>query len=444
MGRRRRGAKKLPQGSFEAEIESLSHDGRGVAHIDGKTLFIHGALPAEKVKFLYTRTQQRYDEGVVDEIILPSPKRVEPGCEYFSVCGGCSLQHLGSGHQLSYKQLALLDAFQHIAGIKAQEVMPPLASEPWGYRRKARLGVKYVAKKGKVLIGFRERGSSFVTDMQRCPVLHPAIGEKLGALAEVIDTLSVRDKIPQIEVAMGDEKMILIFRLLSPLSENDAEILGGYCRQQQWNCYIQEGGPQTVKPLDGDAVTLSYQLPQQQLQFDFLPTDFTQVNTAINHLMINQAMDWLNPQPDEKLLDLFCGLGNFTLPLAQLCSNVTGVEGDAALVERARQNAAKNGIDNVNFHVANLYEELTGYSWMKQHYDAVLLDPPRSGAQEMIPMLSKLGAKRILYVSCYPGTLARDAGLLVKEQGYRLVRTGVMDMFPHTAHVESMALFERK
>lgn len=444
MGRRRRGGKKIPQGSFETEIESLSHDGRGVAHVDGKTIFVHGALPGEKITFHYIRSQRRYDEGVVDEVLLPSPQRVEPGCENFSICGGCSLQHLGPEHQIAYKQQALLDAFRHIAGIEADEVMPPLVSEPWGYRRKARLGVKYVAKKGKVLIGFRERGSSFVTDMQRCPVLHPAIGEKLGALAEVLHSLSVRDKIPQIEVAMGDHSIVLIFRLLSPLSDDDEKILGGFCHQQNWCCYIQEGGPQTVTPLDGDAVTLSYQLPEQHLQFDFLPTDFTQVNTEINRRMISQAMQWLNPHSDENILDLFCGLGNFTLPLAQLCSSVTGVEGDASLIERARLNAVENGIDNVDFHIANLYEELAGRSWMKLQYDAALLDPPRSGAQEMVPMLSQLGAGRILYVSCYPGTLARDAELLVKEYGYRLVRAGVMDMFPHTAHVESMALFVHK
>lgn len=444
MGRRRRGGKKPPQGSFEAQIESLSHDGRGVTHVSGKTVFIHGALPGEKVTFNYSRVQRRYDEGVVDEILQASSQRVEPGCENFSVCGGCSLQHLGSGHQITYKQQTLLDAFEHIAGIEAPMVMPPLVSEPWGYRRKARLGVKYVAKKGKVLIGFRERGSSFITVMQRCPVLHPAIGEKLGALADVIQSLSVRDKLPQIEVAMGDEAIILIFRLLSPLSAEDAETLGSYCRGQNWHCYIQEGGPQTVTPLEGDAVTLSYQLPQQQLQFEFLPTDFTQVNTTINRQMINQAMQWLKPQSDEVILDLFCGLGNFTLPLAQLCSSVTGIEGDVALVERARKNARNNGISNVDFHVANLYEPGVDQSWMQQQYDAVLLDPPRSGAQEIIALLPRLGARRILYVSCYPGTLARDAGLLVKEHGYKLLQAGVMDMFPHTAHVESMALFERK
>ncbi len=444
MGRRRRGGKKPPQGSFEAQIESLSHDGRGVTHVSGKTVFIHGALPGEKVTFNYSRVQRRYDEGVVDEILQASSQRVEPGCENFSVCGGCSLQHLGSGHQITYKQQTLLDAFEHIAGIEAPMVMPPLVSEPWGYRRKARLGVKYVAKKGKVLIGFRERGSSFITVMQRCPVLHPAIGEKLGALADVIQSLSVRDELPQIEVAMGDEAIILIFRLLSPLSAEDAEILGSYCRGQNWHCYIQEGGPQTVTPLEEDAVTLSYQLPQQQLQFEFLPTDFTQVNTTINRQMINQAMQWLKPQSDENLLDLFCGLGNFTLPLAQLSSSVTGIEGDVALVERARKNARNNGISNVDFHVANLYEPGVDQSWMQQQYDAVLLDPPRSGAQEIIALLPRLGARRILYVSCYPGTLARDAGLLVKEHGYKLLQAGVMDMFPHTAHVESMALFERK
>jgi 23S rRNA (uracil1939-C5)-methyltransferase len=443
MGRRR-GSKQLPGGSFDAVIEALNHDGRGVAHVNGKTTFIHGALPGERVSFTYSRVQRRYDEGVAAAVLQPSPQRVEPHCEYFARCGGCSLQHLGGTYQIAHKQQALLDALQRIAAVEVGEVMPPLSADSWGYRRKARLGVKYVPKKGKVLIGFRERGSSFVTQMQRCPVLHPGVGEKLGELAEVIHSLSIRERVPQIEVAMGDDGAVMIFRLLSPCSDEDAGVLQSYCSRQQWRCYIQEGGPQTVRPLDGDARMLSYRLPEQQLSFDFLPTDFTQVNTAINRGMVTQAMQWLAPAAGERILDLFCGLGNFTLPLAQLCGEVTGVEGDAALVERARHNAAKNGLGNTRFHTADLYGELGAPAWLRQRYDAVLLDPPRSGALEMVSLLPGLGAKRILYVSCYPGTLARDAALLVNEHGYRLVQAGVMDMFPHTAHVESMALFVRR
>ena len=443
MGRRR-GSKKLPGGSFDAVIEALSHDGRGVANVNGKTTFIHGDLPGEKVSFHYSRVQRRYDEGAADAVLQPSPQRVEPHCEYFSRCGGCSLQHLGGAHQIVYKQQALLDAFRRIAAVEVGEVMPPLSADSWGYRRKARLGVKYVPGKGRVLIGFRERGSSFVTEMQRCPVLHPDVGEKLGELAEVVHALGIRDRIPQIEVAMGDDGVVMIFRLLSPCSDMDARVLQSFCSRQRWRCYIQEGGPQTVTPLSGEAQMLSYHLPEQRLSFDFLPTDFTQVNTAVNRGMVSQAMQWLAPEAGERVLDLFCGLGNFTLPLAQLCGEVTGVEGDAALVERARHNAAKNGLGNAQFHSADLYAELGAPGWLRQRYDAVLLDPPRSGALQLVSLLPGLGAKRILYVSCYPGTLARDAALLVNEHGYKLVRTGVMDMFPHTAHVESMALFVRR
>ena len=439
MARRRR--KKLPQGSFRADIESLSHDGRGVAHIDGKVTFIPGALPEEQVEFHYTYVSRKHDEGEVDAVLDVSPQRVEPRCEHFGICGGCSLQHLGSEHQIAYKQQALLDALQRLGGVSPEEIAEPLVSEPWGYRRKARLGVKYVQKKGRVLIGFRERGSSFITDVRRCPVLHPVIGEKIEALAGVIGKLSIKDKIPQIELAMGDEEVILIFRLLSPLTEPDTELLVDFCRRNGWAAYIQEGGPDTVRPLSDMGVTLHYALPEEDISFDFLANDFTQVNTEINRKMIGQAMEWLSPAADDNVLDLFCGLGNFTLPLAKRGAKVTGVEGDEGLVSRARANAETNGIENADFYTANLYADVEDFPWMKESYDAVLLDPPRSGAAEMVPLIVKLGAKRILYVSCYPGTLARDAGMLTQDHGYRLVKAGVMDMFPHTAHVESMALF---
>ena len=439
MARRRR--KKLPQGSFKAHIDSLSHDGRGVAHLDGKATFIAGTLPGEEVEFHYTYVSRKHDEGEVDALLETSPERVEPPCDHFGICGGCSLQHLGGEFQIAYKQQALMDALQRIGGVIPEIVAEPLTSSPWGYRRKARLGVKFVHKKGRVLIGFRERGSSFVTDVRRCPVLHPSIGEKIEPLADMIGTLSIKHKIPQIELAMGDEDIILIFRILAPLTDGDAAQLEEFCKENNWSAYIQEGGPDTVRPLAGMATKLHYALPDEGVTFEFLPNDFTQVNTEINRKMIAQALEWLTPSMHETILDLFCGLGNFTLPLARHAKKVTGVEGDKGLVARARGNAEANGIENVSFHTANLYADVEDYSWMKERYDLVLLDPPRSGAAEMVPLIAKLGARRILYVSCYPGTLARDAGLLVNEHGYRLVRAGVMDMFPHTAHVESMALF---
>lgn len=441
MGRRRR-KKRLPEGEFSAVIESLSHDGRGVSHIDGKTVFIHGALPGERVLFNYSYIGKTHDEGVVREILEPSEDRVLPICEKFGVCGGCSLQHMRSDRQIEFKQQSLIDALHRIGKTRPENIEPPITSHPSGYRKKARLGVKYVTARQKVLIGFRERGSSFITDVDQCPVLHPAVGENLRPLAELIGTFSIRDKIPQIEVAVGDEGIILIFRLLEPLLPEEADRLVALCERYHWTPYIQEGGPDSVRPL-ADQLQLFYELPDEKLRFDFLPTDFTQVNTGVNRQMIAQAMEWLRPSPDETILDLFCGLGNFTLPLARRARRVTGVEGEKSLVHRAMQNMEKNGIENVSYHVANLYESLEHARWARQQYDAVLLDPPRSGALEIMPLIEATGASRVLYVSCYPGTLARDAGELVNSHGFRMVKAGVMDMFPHTAHVESMALFEK-
>jgi 23S rRNA (uracil1939-C5)-methyltransferase len=441
MGRRR-GKKRLPEGEFSAVIESLSHDGRGVSRINGKTVFIHGALPGEPVLFNYCYIGKTHDEGIVREILEPSDDRVKPICDQFGVCGGCSLQHIRSDRQIRFKQQALIDALHRIGKVRPENVESPITSHPSGYRKKARLGVKYVAAKQKVLIGFRERGSSFITDIDRCPVLHPSVGENLRPLADLIGTFSIRDRIPQIELAVGDDGVIMIFRLLEALKPEETERLVALCERYHWTPYVQEAGPDSVRPL-ADELQLYYELPGEMLRFDFLPTDFTQVNTGVNRMMIAQAMEWLRPSPDETILDLFCGLGNFTLPLARRARQVTGVEGDVALVHRAKENMEKNGISNVSYHVANLYESLEHASWARQHYDAVLLDPPRSGALEIMPLIAATGASRVLYVSCYPGTLARDAGELVNRHGYRLVKAGVMDMFPHTAHVESMALFEK-
>ncbi len=442
MGRSRR--KKLPVEPVAATIESLSHDGRGVTHIDGKTVFIHGALPGEKVIFTYSAQRRRHDEGVVQQIIRASAERVEPRCPHFGVCGGCSLQHLESGAQIRAKQQVLLEAFQRIGGIEPEEILAPLVTPtPWGYRRKARLGVKYVPKKGKVLVGFRERGSSFVTDLSRCDVLHPKVGELITPLSELIGALSIRDRIPQIEVAMGDVACVLVFRILDELSEDDRGRLQDFGKTHGLSVYIQPGGPDTVKPLNGMVADLSYGLPEFHLEIRFLPTDFTQVNSELNRLMVRRAVEMLAPEEGDRVLDLFCGVGNFTLPLARRCGTVVGVEGDSDLVARARENARDNGIGNVRYFTANLYESLEKEPWLRESFDKALLDPPRSGAQEVLGHLPKLGIERMVYVSCYPGTLARDAGELVKQHGYRLLTAGVMDMFPHTAHVESIALFEK-
>ncbi|MES9993951.1 MAG: 23S rRNA (uracil(1939)-C(5))-methyltransferase RlmD [Candidatus Thiodiazotropha sp.] len=444
MGRRRR-RKPLPAEPVEAEIESLTQDGKGVTHIEGKATFVYGSLPGEQVRFLYTGRKRSYDEGRVVEVLTPSAQRVEPRCSQFGICGGCSLQHQKPEAQVASKQQALLDALKHIGKVVPGTILPPLVGESvWGYRRKARLGVRYVPKKGGTLVGFRERGSSFVADIDRCHILHPKVGDLLPALSALIDQLSIRDQIPQIEMAMGDDDCILIFRMLSPPSEEDLMKLAVFAPRHELAIYLQEGGPETIRPLDFAANPLSYSLPEFDLRFDFLPNDFTQVNSEINRKMVARAISLLELEADDRVLDLFCGLGNFTLPLARTAAHVTGVEGDSGLVARARENALRNAIDNVSFYTANLYETLENEPWLLQSFNKVLLDPPRSGAQEVLEHLPKLGVERIVYVSCYPGTLARDAGILVTEYGYRLLSTGVMDMFPHTAHVESIALFERR
>jgi len=428
----------------EACIESLTQDARGVTHIEGKATFVHGSLPGERVRFLYTSRRRKYDEGRVVEVIEASPERVEPRCAQFGICGGCSLQHQAPEAQIHTKQQALLEALRHIGRVEPQQLLEPLVGEaPWGYRRKARLGVRYVPKKGGTLVGFRERGSSLVADLEQCHILHPRVGRLLPALRGLIDGLSVHRALPQIEMAMGDTVCVLIFRLLEPLSGDDRARLEAFGEQHELAIYLQEGGLETITPLAGAPVELCYRLPEFDLTFHFLPNDFTQVNSEINRQMVRRAVELLAPGPGDRVLDLFCGIGNFTLPLARRAASVTGVEGDGGLVERARENARRNQIRNLRFYTANLYGPLENEPWLLEHFDKALLDPPRSGAQEILPHLPQLGVERIVYVSCYPGTLARDAGILVNELGYRLRAAGVMDMFPHTAHVESIALFEQ-
>ncbi len=439
--------KPLPP-PVEVEIEGLTHEGRGLAHFDGKALFVDQALPGERVRMRYTRVQRRFDEGVASEVLRASPDRVTPRCPHFGVCGGCSLQHQDPSAQIRMKQETLADVFTRIGRVTPETWLPPLVAGHWGYRRKARLGVRHVAKKGRTLVGFRERGTPYLADLGRCEVLHPSVGERLPLLSETVGRLSIRDQVPQIEMAVGESPCVLVFRVMAPPSAADLGVLAALGEEHGFHCYLQEGGVESIRPLPGQGVELHYDLPRWGLRLAFEPTDFTQVNLELNRRMIDQALALLDPQPDESVLDLFCGLGNFSLPLARQAAAVVGVEADAGLIARAAANAARNGIENVRFETGDLYGgptggDLTGQPWLRGSYHKALLDPPRSGALEVLDWLPRLGIEKICYVSCYPSTLARDADRLVNALGYRLVCAGVMDMFPHTAHVESMALFVR-
>ncbi|MCK5382889.1 MAG: 23S rRNA (uracil(1939)-C(5))-methyltransferase RlmD [Gammaproteobacteria bacterium] len=434
--------KRLPEPVSGVTIESLGHDGRGVTHLDGKAVFIDGALPGEVVSFEYLTSRKKFDEGRVTEVQQASPDRVEPKCPHFGLCGGCSLQHMEAGAQIRAKQQVLLDNLGHIGKVEPQAVLPPLTGQIWGYRTKARLGAKDVIKKGKVLVGFREKRSPYVADLTRCEVLHPSVGEKFPVLAGLIEQLDAKARIPQIEVAVAEGTTALVFRHLDPLSSGDVIKLEQFAADHQFQIYLQPGGADSVQPLLPGKNILSYKLPAQGIEIQFRPTDFTQINTGINEQMIARVLELLALDKSDRVLDLFCGLGNFTLPMARQAGLVVGVEGEAGLVNRARDNAVLNGIENATFHTANLVDDHVEAPWAGGDYSKVLLDPPRSGAAEVLDMLGNIRPGRIVYVSCHPGSLARDAGILVNEKGYRLLAAGVMDMFPHTAHVESIALFE--
>lgn len=440
-----RGRKKpLPADPVRVRIEALTHDGRGVASVEGKRVFLHGGLPGEDVSFTYTDIRRDYAEGAVCEVHESSAIRVSPRCSRFGVCGGCSFQHVADSAQIEEKQKLLADQFQRIGKLETFDLFEPLTGPSWGYRHKARLGVKYVAKKGRVLVGFRERSSPFITDLETCPVLHPRVGERLLDLSRLIESLSIKDRLPQIEVAVGDAAAALVFRVLDDPNAEDLQKLAAFARQFEFDIYLQRHGPDSVVPLEGLTGTpLSYALPAQDVTFRFKPTDFTQVNIEINRSMVSRVMMLLDLQPNETVLDLFCGIGNFTLPLATRAQWVVGVEGGSEAVVRGRENALANGLKNVEFHVADLTQTLEGKAWADRKYDKILLDPSRAGAEEVLAAIPRWGARRIVYVSCNPSTLARDAGILVNTYGYRLVRAGVMDMFPQTAHVESIALFEK-
>jgi len=441
MSRRR---KQLPDGLAGATIESLSHEGRGVAHINGKTVFIDGALPGEIVRFRYTGQHSRYDEGSAVEIDHLSGMRVTPVCSYFDVCGGCSLQHMHPQSQILHKQQVLFEQLKHIGGVEPAEQLPPLTGQVWGYRHKARLGVRNVLKKGKVLVGFREKNKPYIADIDRCEVLHPAIGTKLVELKALISSLDMKSDVPQIEVAVGDAGAMLVIRHLVDVSAADRDRLVRFQTDQGIDILLQGNHSVPIRPLlENGNETLSYTLDEYGITITFNPLDFTQINFPINREMIRRVINLMQPDPSERILDLFCGLGNFTLPLARHAGFVTGIEGATLLVEKARVNAANNAIENVEFHKADLYLPAIQGGFLRGQYDKILLDPPRSGAREVIEQMNFRQVQRLVYVSCNPATLARDAGLLVKQHGFRLISAGVMDMFPHTTHVESLAVFER-
>jgi 23S rRNA (uracil1939-C5)-methyltransferase len=447
--KRRRRKQRLPEQAVEAEITAMSSEGRGITHVEDRTVFIDQALQGERVLFKYTRMNNKIAEGRAVEILRPCEQRVVPKCSAFEMCGGCSLQHMSSATQIALKQSMLLDQLKH-NGVTPEQVLDPLLGPEYGYRHKARLGVRYVHKKEKVLVGFRERNSSFITETTRCEVLHPSVGEIIDELASCINQLQAKRNIPQIEVAVGENQTVLVFRHLEELSDDDRTILADFCTSRTLVCYLQAGKPDDLELLvPGQAETLFYRLPvdsesESSIKIEFQPSDFTQVNPDINKQMVLDAIDYLELKETDTVLDLFSGLGNFSLAMAKHCRQVTAVEGSLVMVNKARDNAELNDISNAEFVYADLYsDDALTENWTKQKYDKILLDPPRSGAAEVLPVLKKMQASKIVYVSCHPATLARDAAVLVNELGYKLKSAGIMNMFPHTGHVESIAVFEK-
>lgn len=442
-------ASQAPQPTHIATIASLDHEGRGVTHIEGKVFFVEGALPFERVEIVSNHVKATYELATVQTMLRPSSQRVTPQCAYFGVCGGCAMQHLEFSAQVAVKQRQLEDTLWHIGRVKADKILPPIQGQPWRYRHKARLRVRYVEKKGGVLVGFNEKASSFVTDMDHCEVLPQHVSDLIVPLKQLIVQLSVKQSIPQIELAVGEAVTVLVFRILEPLAPEDLPILQAFEQQYQVQVWTQSKGPDTVKPLFEQTQQLAYRLPEYALRYPFNPTEFTQVNPAINQVMIRRAMQLLNPQAGEKIADFFCGLGNFTLPIARSGAQVYGVEGAQALVKRAIENAQLNGLSQVTFAESDLFDMTPEALQALGHYDKWLIDPPRDGALALVKALPEPGVskgfapQRIVYVSCNPATLARDAAVLTQMRGYQLVAAGVINMFPHTAHVESIALFEK-
>ncbi|MDR2220412.1 MAG: 23S rRNA (uracil(1939)-C(5))-methyltransferase RlmD [Methylobacillus sp.] len=427
-------------------IDSLDQEGRGVGRVEGKVIFIDGALTGETVTYRTTRSKPSYEIGKLEEIFKPSSMRVTPQCPNFSVCGGCAMQHLDVAAQVAAKQRMLEDDLWHIGRVKPETMLPPIVGPAWGYRHKARLRARFVPAKGRVLVGFNEKASSYVAVMNECHVLPPHLSALIVPLQELLATLTIRERVPQIEVAIGEHVTVLVFRILEPLAHEDEAPIREFADQHQVQIWMQSKGPETATPFHPlDMPGLSYTLPEFNLIYSFMPTEFTQVNPHINRVLVRRAMRMLDAKPGERIADFFCGLGNFTLPIARMGAAVLGLEGAAALVSRAKESAEINGLAHVaEFRQADLFEKTAESLAAFGHFDKWLIDPPRDGAMELIKAIEdKTAPQRIVYVSCNPATLARDAGMLMQVKGYRMVAAGVVNMFPHTAHVESIAMFEK-
>jgi len=436
-------ARRKPREPETAQIEAATHDGRGIAAMEGKKVFVAGALEGEEVRFIRRKRRRKFDEAELLEVLTPSPKRVSAACAVFGRCGGCALQHISIEEQRAIKFGTLRDNLERIGKVAPEQWLEPLAGPEWHYRRRARLAVKEVHGKGRVLVGFRERHAPFITDMQRCEVLARPVDNLIEPLSAFIGQLSISARLPQIEVAIGDNGVALVFRVLDTPSADDLEGFREFGKQHSLRIWLQPGGLDSLQLAwpDTDPGPLTYALPEFGIEIAFEPVDFVQVNADINQRMVHAAIEYLEPRADDRVLDLYCGIGNFSLPLGRKAGEVLGIEGEASLVQRAADNATRNGLDNVSFRRADLVAVEGKDAWLNEHWDRVLLDPARSGAAEVIAHMRKIDPERIVYVSCHPGTLARDAGTLVNEQGYRLVAAGIIDMFPHTAHVESVAVF---
>ena len=425
-------------------VESLDHEARGITRLDGKTVFVDGALPGERVSYASFRRKPNYELAHLVEVVKPSSLRVEPRCAHFGVCGGCAMQHLDPAAQVAAKQRVLEDTLWHVGRVRPAQILPPVQGEAWGYRHRARLGVRKVPKKGGVLIGFHEKRSSYIADIRSCPILPAHVSGLLMPLRELIDGLSISERLPQVEIAVGEACTALVLRILQPLTADDEAQLRAFADRHGIVFYLQPKGPDSAlrfHPLPGPRLT--YALPEFAVELEFRPTDFTQVNHAVNRVLVRRALALLDARPGERIADLFCGLGNFTLPIARSGAQVVGVEGSPALVERGRQAAVASGLDgNIEFGVANLFECSEESLGALGRFDKMLIDPPREGAIEVVKALGDDRPRRIVYVSCDPATLARDAGVLVSVKGYRFRAAGIVNMFPHTAHVESVAVFE--
>ncbi len=431
--------------SVIVDILSLDHEGHGVARLDGKVTFVDGALAGERAEIALYRKHAKYNSANAVAILKASAQRATPRCPHYGRCGGCSMQHLDPAAQVAAKQRVLEENLARIGKVKPEMILRTLHGPTWGYRHRARLSVRRVDKKGGVLVGFHEKRSSFIADMKQCEVLAPAVSALILPLRALITTLTNSDRIPQIEVAVGEHVTVLVFRLLEPWTDDDAAKVRAFADAHRVQVWEQKKGPETARPFWPDiAPELSYSLPEFGLVMPFKPTEFTQVNAAINRALVSRALRLLDPQPGERIADLFCGLGNFTLPIARRGADVLGIEGSAELVARARANALRNDLPHARFEVDNLFEMTPEKFAALGHFDKLLIDPPRSGAIEVVKSLPEANApRRIVYVSCDPATLARDAEVLVHVKGYALRAAGVANMFPHTAHVESIALFER-